>query len=45
MKFSEITHPKNSNMFAEFDDYINIKKEDLTDLFTNICISRETSFK
>ena len=28
-KFSDITHPKNSNMFAEFDDYINIKKEDL----------------
>ena len=29
IKFSDITHPKNSNMFAEFDDYINIKKEDL----------------
>ena len=29
IKFSDITHPKTSNMFAEFDDYINIKKEDL----------------
>ena len=29
IKFSDIIHPKNSNMFAEFDDYINIKKEDL----------------
>ena len=29
MKFSDITHPKTSNMFAEFDDYIHIKKEDL----------------
>ena len=27
MKFSDITHPKTSNMFAEFDDYINIKKK------------------
>ena len=32
IKFSEITHPKNSNMFAEFDDYINIKKEDLKEI-------------
>ena len=31
-KFSDITHPKNSNMFAEFDDYINIKKEDLKEI-------------
>ena len=29
IKFSDITHPKTSNIFAEFDDYINIKKEDL----------------
>ena len=29
IKFSDITLPKTSNMFAEFDDYINIKKEDL----------------
>ena len=29
IKFSNITLPKTSNMFAEFDDYINIKKEDL----------------
>jgi len=32
IKFSEITHPKTSNMFAEFDDYINIKKEDLKEI-------------
>ena len=30
IKYSDIIHPKNSNMFAEFDDYINIKKEDLS---------------
>ena len=29
MKFSDITHPKTSNLFVEFDDYINIRKEDL----------------
>ena len=29
IKFSDITHPKTSNMFAEFDDYINIAKQDL----------------
>ena len=29
IKFSDITHPKNTNMFAEFDDYINIAKQDL----------------
>ena len=29
IKFSEIIHPKNSNMFAEFDDYVNMKKKDL----------------
>ena len=29
IKFSDITLPKTSNIFAEFDDYINIKKEDL----------------
>ena len=29
IKYSDIIHPKNSNMFAEFDDYVNIKKEDL----------------
>ena len=29
IKYSDIINPKNSNMFAEFDDYINIKKEDL----------------
>ena len=29
IKFSDIIHPKNSNIFAEFDDYVNIKKEDL----------------
>ena len=29
IKFSDITHPKTSNIFAEFDDYVNIKKEDL----------------
>ena len=32
IKFSDIIHPKNSNMFAEFDDYINIKKEDLKEI-------------
>ena len=32
IKFSDITHPKTSNMFAEFDDYINIKKEDLKEI-------------
>ena len=29
IKFSEIINPKNSNIFAEFDDYVNIKKQDL----------------
>ena len=29
IKFSNITLPKTSNIFAEFDDYINIKKKDL----------------
>ena len=29
IKFSDITHHKTSNMFAEFDDYINIAKQDL----------------
>ena len=29
IKFSNITLPKTSNIFAEFDDYIHIKKEDL----------------
>jgi len=29
IKFSDITLPKTSKIFAEFDDYINIKKEDL----------------
>ena len=29
IKFSDITLPKTSKMFAEFDDYIHIKKEDL----------------
>lgn len=32
MKFSDITHPKNSNLFEEFDDYINIKKADLKEI-------------
>ena len=32
IKFSEIIHPKNSNMFAEFDDYINIKEADLKNI-------------
>ena len=32
IKFSDITHPKTSDMFAEFDDYINIKKEDLKEI-------------
>ena len=32
IKFSEIIHPKNSNMFAEFDDYVNIKKQDLKEI-------------
>ena len=29
IKFSDITTPKNSKVFAEFDDYINIEKHDL----------------
>ena len=29
IKYSDITLPKNSTLFEEFDDYINIKKEDL----------------
>ena len=29
IKFSNITLPKTSNVFAEFDDYLNIKKKDL----------------
>ena len=29
IKFSDIINPKNSNMFVEFDDYVNIKKKDL----------------
>jgi len=29
IKYSDITLPKNSTLFEEFDDYINIKKQDL----------------
>ena len=29
IKFSDIILPKNSEMFTEFDDYVNIKKRDL----------------